>query len=220
MASFEIVTMTDDLDSNITEGVQTFTFFDPETGDKVEIELGEKNAKALSKAIAGLEKFLVVGRVVKAPEPVTKPAAKANGQNAVIRAWAQANGFAIGDRGRIKAEIVSAFEAAHAQAVTNTQDRADATGLETSAEVVCPDGKPGCEVLHLAPEQESVTDGIVDADDLAEVEFPQDAPLEEWEQELLNDKVRPATEDELQEMLLEMAKNGQEPTADDLIIAE
>lgn len=199
MASFEIVTMTDDLDSNITEGVQTITFFDPETGDKVEIELGEKNAKALNKAFAGLEKFLVVARVVKAPEPVSKPAAKANGRNAVIRAWAQANGFAIGDRGRIKADIVAAFE--DAQALANTQDRADATGLESEPVKLV-------EVSDEAPEQESFTDGIVDADDLVEVEFPED-----------NDS-RPATEAELQQMLLDMALNGQEPTADDLRMAE
>jgi hypothetical protein len=35
-------------------------------------------------------------------------------QRGAVRDWANANGFQVGERGRIKSEIISAFEAAHA----------------------------------------------------------------------------------------------------------
>jgi hypothetical protein len=110
MATTELVTLTDDLDNSVTEGVQTVAFFHPETGEKLELELGEKNAKALSKAITGLEKFINVARVVEVAKP-TKAAGRKNDLTAV-REWAKANGFAVGDRGRIKAEILEAYDAA------------------------------------------------------------------------------------------------------------
>lgn len=189
MATQEIVNLTDDLD-NTTEGVQTVSFYDPETGKQVELELGEKNAKALNKAIASLEKYLAVARVV---EPVpTKAVAHVKGKQAEIRAWALANGFKIGDRGRIKAEIVNAYNAAH-----------DETGVELST---------GPATLTVSPEAQAKIDEVaseLDASKVAEVDSTQ-----------TDDDSRPATEEELQEMLLDMARNGQEPTADDLIMAE
>lgn len=34
-------------------------------------------------------------------------------QRGAVRDWANSNGYSVGDRGRIKAEILTAFEAAH-----------------------------------------------------------------------------------------------------------
>ena len=188
MATQTTVVLTDSLDERISNGVETVTFFDPTTGTQREIELGEANRKHFAAHLAKLDKYLQASREVEvAPSKVVS---HVKGNQAEIRTWARTNGFQIGDRGRIKAEILNAFNAA--QAAANTQKRSDETGLET----------------------ESVTDGVIDAADLVEVEFPQDEALEQ------NTKARPATEEELQDMLLEMAVNGQEPTLDDLRLSE
>jgi hypothetical protein len=47
----------------------------------------------------------------------TRPSSSDSGsreQRAAVREWANNNGYTVGDRGRIKAEIIEAFEAAHA----------------------------------------------------------------------------------------------------------
>lgn len=197
MASTEIINLTDDLDNSITEGVHTVNFFDPETGDKVELELGEKNIKALNKAIAGLEKYLAVARVVLPP----KPAAKVSGPKSdltKVREWATAHGYKVGDRGRIKAEILEAYDKAHmptaieggkveltvspeAQAsldkIAESMQTAvvEVTGLDSEGvdkieqiEIPCPEGKEGCEVMHTV-EVDSVDDsGNMTGEELAE----------------------------------------------------
>jgi hypothetical protein len=116
MASIEIVKMNDDLDSRIENGVETVTFFDPATGEKREIELGEANRKHFAAHLAKLEKYIAASRVVEVPAPATKPKAAAKSANkgelALIREWAKANGYQIGDRGRIKAEIQEAYHKA------------------------------------------------------------------------------------------------------------
>jgi hypothetical protein len=47
----------------------------------------------------------------------SRPRARAAGGDAdrlaAIRSWAQGAGYTVGDRGRIKAEIVEAYDAAH-----------------------------------------------------------------------------------------------------------
>lgn len=139
MATIEVTEVFDDLDNRIQSGVETVTFFDPTTGQKREIELGEANRKHFANHLEKLGKYLEASRLVETAKP--KAAAKANGEQAKIRAWAKANGFEIGDRGRIKAEIVDAYNKAQGdttglevdpEAVQNTQDRADETGLESA----------------------------------------------------------------------------------------
>lgn len=47
----------------------------------------------------------------------TKPSSSDTGsreQRGAVREWANKNGYSVGDRGRIKAEIIEAFEVAHA----------------------------------------------------------------------------------------------------------
>lgn len=46
-------------------------------------------------------------------EAGTVPAAHVSVSPAAVRAWARANGFAIGDRGRLPLEVLDAYRGAH-----------------------------------------------------------------------------------------------------------
>lgn len=65
------------------------------------------------------EKVSSVGNSVGKPRTKTPTAAKASGsgrsgeQLKAIRDWAGKNGFDVSPRGRIKAEVIDAFDAAH-----------------------------------------------------------------------------------------------------------
>lgn len=48
------------------------------------------------------------------PARESKPNAMSREQRGAVRDWANNNGFQVGDRGRIKTEVLTAFEAAHA----------------------------------------------------------------------------------------------------------
>ncbi len=121
MATTEIVNLTDDLNPEITEGVQTVTFFDPATGEKREIELGEGNRELLADYTSYFATFVEASR----PIEVKKPKPVKNDENVKIREWAQANGYTIGDRGRIKADIVDAYrKAQEAKASPDTDAQA------------------------------------------------------------------------------------------------
>jgi hypothetical protein len=144
MATTEVVTLRDDLDTRITSGVETVTFYDPETGDKLEIELGEANRKHLEAHIAKLEKYIAVARVVTAPKPAAKAtASKTPSEAGKIREWAKLNGHDVGARGRIKPEIVEAYHAAQngtvktpEVAVEPTSEAAASVALDGETQVV------------------------------------------------------------------------------------
>lgn len=183
MATIEIVKMSDDLDPRIKNGVETVKFFDPITGDAREIELGEKNREHFANHLAKLEKYLTASRVVETVVPAKPKAAKSDkGELALIREWAKANGYTVGDRGRIKADIVDAYHKAQ-EAVSNPDTDAQASGDEPvelsedapetedlgyawdgSKIIPCPDGKPGCEVMHteLSDEDQANVDALLD----------------------------------------------------------
>jgi len=116
MATQTTFILSDDLDPRVQSGVETVTFYDPTTGRQLEIELGEANRKHLAAHIEKLAKYVGVARDVT-PVP-TKAVTAQKGNQAKIREWAQANGYTVGDRGRIKAEIVNAYNVAHNEAVT------------------------------------------------------------------------------------------------------
>lgn len=158
MATIEQVLMNDDLDERIKNGVETVTFFDPTTGEKREIELGEKNREHLANHLAKLDKYIAVSRVVETPKPATKPTAQSNGRNAVIRKWAQENGFQIGDRGRIKADIVEAYDKAH-----------NIPTAEVKADIVeAPESKP--ETISEPVAEDTNTEQEPTAEELAELD--------------------------------------------------
>jgi hypothetical protein len=121
MATVTQITLLDSINGS-TEGVETVTFFHPMTGQKMTIELDEKNRNSFGTHLERMNKYFHAAEVVEEVVPAKPKAAAKNGENAKIRAWAQENGFAIGDRGRISAEIQEAYKAAHEQIVTTPLD--------------------------------------------------------------------------------------------------
>lgn len=89
-------------------------------GEFFEIDLADESLAKLEKALATYIEHAVS---VEAPsEPVrkgrgplklTKLPGKGPDYLAAVRTWARANGYELSDRGRIKAEIQEAYEAAH-----------------------------------------------------------------------------------------------------------
>ena len=116
MAERIVRQLIDDLDgSEIPEGGGEQVEFSLR-GVAYRIDLSSSNVAKFDKA---LKPFVAAAMKVRStrPSPGTKPA-KGNGpasreQLAAIREWARKNGHQVSDRGRIKAEVVEAFEAAH-----------------------------------------------------------------------------------------------------------
>lgn len=181
MASTQIVNLFDDLDSRIQNGVETVTFFNPLTGQKMEIELGEANRKHLENHLSKLEKYVAVARTVEAPKPAAKAGVKVDGRNAEIRKWAQAQpGIVIGDRGRIKADIVEAYDKAHGTIVEPAKVE------DAPVKLV--------EVSNEAPEVEVTA---LDSEGIDKIDEPSDAELEQIETE-------PLTDDDIVRMMTEL----------------
>ena len=117
MAKKTITILTDDLDGEELPAGSRSTRFALD-GVEYEIDLSAANARALADALAP---YISAGRRVggsarggSAARPRSRGAKGADAERlAAIRSWAQGNGYAVGDRGRIKAEIVEAFDAAH-----------------------------------------------------------------------------------------------------------
>lgn len=115
MGTRVVETHYDDLDES-TEDVRTVTL--AVDGQSVEIDLSAKNFEKLSKALAP---YLEAGRKTsgrsttrqrRATAAANAPAKSSDTQ--AIREWAQANGHEVNSRGRIKKDIVDAYEAAQA----------------------------------------------------------------------------------------------------------
>ena len=117
MAQRTIVQLTDDLDGKpIPEGKGETIRFGLDRTD-YEIDLAEKNAKALRNDLA---KYVTAarrtsgggrggrgrGRTVTGPGRDYDPKA--------VRAWAESQGIQISQRGRVPADLVAQFQAAHA----------------------------------------------------------------------------------------------------------
>ena len=112
MASRVVTELIDDLDgSALAEGQgETVTF----ALDSVqyEIDLSDKNAAKLRKA---LQSYISSGRRIGGPSRRVRSATKSNkiGNAAAIRAWANENGIELSARGRIPAVVVEQYEAAN-----------------------------------------------------------------------------------------------------------
>jgi hypothetical protein len=110
MATETMTRLVDDLDGGVADRTVRFTW----SGASYELDLSKKNAAAFEKTMAP---YIAAGRKVSARS--AKPARagrKTTGSGAVqraeIRAWAQQSGYKIGDRGRIPADIIAAYEGA------------------------------------------------------------------------------------------------------------
>jgi len=104
----------DDFDGTPLTGVSTTTF--ALNGVQYEIDLAPENAEKLKEALAP---FVKAGRRVggssagKSASRSRGAGRHSNGSNDVsaIRVWAKEHGYELGDRGRIPAEILNAYEA-------------------------------------------------------------------------------------------------------------
>ncbi|MEO3936695.1 Lsr2 family protein [Dermatophilaceae bacterium Soc4.6] len=109
MARTVIEQITDDLDGSADASAVTFTY----DGTEYTIDLSTKNKTAFDKLmkpyIGAATK--VVGRR-GSPRKGPRSAGKRVDLSAV-REWAAANGYEVSARGRVKAEIVDAYAAAH-----------------------------------------------------------------------------------------------------------
>lgn len=85
-------------------------------GVEYRIDLSTANAAKLDKA---LKPFVAAALKVRGPRGRRPKAVGSNSSSSskdrlgTIREWARESGYEVSDRGRIKAEIVEAFEAAH-----------------------------------------------------------------------------------------------------------
>jgi len=115
MASRTTVTLIDDLDES-TGGIRTVSV--SLDGQAVELDLSEANYDELQQALAP---YLAAGRKTMSSATPSRrssaPAPTATGKQQdtqAIREWAEANGHQVSNHGRVKKEIVDAYQAAHA----------------------------------------------------------------------------------------------------------
>jgi hypothetical protein len=110
MAQRTQVIFTDDIDGSEAAGTVTFAL----NGVQYEIDLSRKNADKLAKAF---EPYVSGGRKVSSRTTSTRSSRggsspKKHDQSAV-REWARGEGMKISDRGRIPADVLARYEAAH-----------------------------------------------------------------------------------------------------------
>ena len=107
MAKTVSVVVTDDLDGSPDAETVAFGI----DGLSYEIDLGKKNRAKLEKS---LQPFMDAGRKT-AQRRAAKPA-RAGGSRtdrAAVRTWAAGQGLKVSERGRISAEVMSKYDAAH-----------------------------------------------------------------------------------------------------------
>lgn len=115
MAEVIIRQLVDDLDgTEISDGNGERVEFSLR-GVNYQIDLSKANAAKLDKAF---KPYVSAAMKVGGSRRGRRARASSNGrtsseQLAAIRDWARKNGYEVADRGRIKSDIVEAFEAAH-----------------------------------------------------------------------------------------------------------
>lgn len=109
MAKKTVVLLEDDIDGS--EATETLSF--ALDGSDYEIDLNEGHAKELREALA---RFTNAGRKVSGARgrPASRAKSSQDGPDAkAVRLWAAENGIPVNTRGRIQAEVVEKYEAAH-----------------------------------------------------------------------------------------------------------
>lgn len=106
MASKVQVVLIDDLDGGDADRTVSFAL----EGMGYEIDLSTANAAKLRDALAP---YIEAGRRASGKRATRRGRASAGSRSAEIRAWAAANGIAVNPRGRVPADVVAKFEAAH-----------------------------------------------------------------------------------------------------------
>lgn len=107
MAQRTEIVFTDDLDGGPAEGTVTFGI----DGATYEIDLSRANADKLATAVAP---YIEAGRKVSSGTRRRGKATSAGRHDlSAVREWARAEGLRISDRGRIPADVVAKYKAAH-----------------------------------------------------------------------------------------------------------
>ena len=101
------VVTTDDLDGS--PGAETVSF--DLDGVSYEIDLAPANKTRLADAVAP---YVAAGRQISRGHrrPGSRPRAR-RGDRAAVRAWAREAGLAVSERGRISADVMRQYDAAH-----------------------------------------------------------------------------------------------------------
>jgi nucleoid-associated protein Lsr2 len=120
MAQKVVVELVDDLDGTASDDISTVTF--GLDGASYEIDLTDGNAGRLRESLAQFvgSARRTGGRIKRSAAttgPATRPSANRE-QTKAIRDWARHNGFDLADRGRIPANVLAAFDEAHAAPVS------------------------------------------------------------------------------------------------------
>lgn len=108
------IVLVDDLDGTELGDNAVTTRFSL-NGAQYEIDLNESNRQKLADALAP---FIAAGRRASSGAGAARSASPkkrsggAKSNTSAIREWANANGHPVGDRGRIPANIIEAYEAA------------------------------------------------------------------------------------------------------------
>jgi hypothetical protein len=107
MAKTVSVVISDDLDGSPDAETVSFGF----DGHSYEIDLGKKNLAKLEKS---LQPFMEAGRKTAARKAAKAPRGTGSRvDRAAVRTWAAGQGLKVSERGRISAEVMSKYEAAH-----------------------------------------------------------------------------------------------------------
>jgi Lsr2 len=110
VAQKTVVTFEDDLDGSEAEGTVTFAF----NSVQYEIDLSKKNADKLAKAF---EPYVAGGRKVSVRTAGRSSRGASSSprkqDQSAVREWARGEGLKVSDRGRIPAEVLARYEAAH-----------------------------------------------------------------------------------------------------------
>lgn len=109
----QITQLVDDLDGTVLDDGSGSTIRFSLEGRNYEIDLSDANAARLRDALAP---FISAGRSVAGSGRSTsgsRRASRSGGDLAAIRSWAQSNGYSVGDRGRISAEVREAYDRSH-----------------------------------------------------------------------------------------------------------
>ncbi|RKN61376.1 Lsr2 family protein [Streptomyces klenkii] len=106
MAQKIITIYTDDLTGEETQDVATHTF--SIDGIAYEIDLGPDSYERLLQALGPFVK--AARKQGKAKKPMTRTTVTRSSEDtAAIRTWAKENGYSVNDRGRVPADIRSAY---------------------------------------------------------------------------------------------------------------
>ncbi len=132
MAQKVLVEILDDIDG--TAAAQTVQF--GLDGVTYEIDLSDDNAAALRDELAryvGAGRRIGGRKVRVATGQSTTTNASDRERNQQIRAWANANGYEVSERGRLSSEVVSAFEQAQVAEAEAPAPRKRASRKKTAA---------------------------------------------------------------------------------------